>query len=67
MAEAHFQRERTALGLKYSEIFGGEGWKGMFRTAVSCSLPFQVFHVAGSTSDGENGRNRKLVDGGAEG
>lgn len=67
MAEAQLQRERTALGLKYSAVLGGKGWKGMFRTVVSRSLPFQVFHVAGSTSEGENGRNRKSMDGCGEG
>ena len=67
MAEAQLQRERTALGLKYSEVPGEKGWKGMFRTVVSCSVPFQVFHVAGSTSDGENRRNRKFMDGCGEG
>ena len=51
----------------HTEVLGEKGWKGMFRTVVSCSVPFQVFHVAGSTSDGENRRNRKFMDGCGEG
>lgn len=68
MAEAQLQRERTALGLKYSENFlGKRAGKECSGQSCPCSLPFQVSYCWKHFQIVKMERNRKFMDGCGEG